>query len=138
MAETFHCSLVTPDAKLFDEQAVYASVPAWDGQIGIAPGRAPLLAKLGAGPLRLDFSGGGSRSFFVQGGFVQMVGDQLTLLSDKAVAAENLVASDAGKELAAARQMSATNDDQIEARLSAEHAAREKSRLAQNIQRRGI
>jgi len=138
VAETIHCTLVTPDARLLDEQVVYASVPAWDGQVGIAPGRAPLLAKLGAGALRLDFADGASRSFFVQGGFVQMVGSELTLLSDKAAPAEDLVASDAAKELAAVHQQKAAGDTEIEARLATEHAAREKVRLAQMVQRKGI
>ena len=69
MAETLQCTLVTPSAQLLDEEITYASVPAWDGLIGIAPMRAPLLIKLEDGPLRLDFTQGGSRWFFVGGGF---------------------------------------------------------------------
>ncbi len=138
MAGTFQCSLVTPEAKLIDEAVAYASVPAWDGQMGIAPGRAPILARLGIGPLRLDFAGGASRWFMLEGGFVQMVEDRLTILSDKAWASEALIASDAAKELEAAREMPGTTDEQREAREQAETAAREKRRLAQQASRRGI
>lgn len=35
MAKTFHCKLITPMAKVLDEEVVYASVPAWDGMLGV-------------------------------------------------------------------------------------------------------
>lgn len=104
MAKSFRCRLVTPTASMFDESVSYASIPAWDGLFGVLPGRAPILARMGAGELRVDFpdtSGGegGSRSYFVEGGFVQMAGEQLTVLAERATPVEQLSASDAQKEL---------------------------------------
>ena len=83
MAKSFRCRLVTPTASVFDETVSYASIPAWDGLFGVLPGRAPILARMGAGELRVDFPDsskgqGGSRSYFVEGGFVQMAGEQLS------------------------------------------------------------
>jgi len=104
---TFRCRLITPDAQVFDDQAISAVLPAWDGLIGVLPNRAPMVMQMGTGELRVDFpdSGaakGGSRSFFVDDGFVQMVDNELTILAASAVAAEKLTESDAQAELAAA------------------------------------
>ncbi len=100
MADTFRCTVVTPEEQVFDEPVVYASIPGWDGQVGVMQDRAPLLVKLGDGPLRLDLppSGGVSgRSswFYVAGGFGQMKDNQLTLLTSKAVPAAAVKAEDA-------------------------------------------
>ncbi len=108
-AKSFRCRLVTPTASLLDEPVNYASVPAWDGLFGVLPGRAPLLARLGSGELKLSFpdsgpdggakSAGGERSFIVDGGFVRMEGSQLTVLAERAVAVENISTSEVEAEL---------------------------------------
>src|SRR5690606_27623949 len=90
LAGTFRCTIVTPESPILDEDAKYVSFPAWDGQIGIMPNRAPLLAKLGAGPMRVDLASGQSRTFFVAGGFAQMKGNKLSVLSDEAKPAEQI------------------------------------------------
>lgn len=90
MAATFHCSVVTPQAPILEAEVVQAILPASDGQIGILARRAPLLAKLGHGALRLDLANGQQRRFFVSGGFAQMKGNQLAVLSDEAVPAEEI------------------------------------------------
>jgi F-type H+-transporting ATPase subunit epsilon len=98
--------LITPEACVVDEPVTYASVPAWDGLFGILPGRAPIVAKLGLGELRLDFPDregpGGERSYLVEDGFVQMVGEKLTILAARAVPAEEITETDARAELAEA------------------------------------
>ena len=113
MAETLQCTLVTPSAQLLDEEITYASVPAWDGLIGIAPMRAPLLIKLEDGPLRLDFTQGGSRWFFVGGGFAQMQGNHLSLLTSEAVPGEDIVLRDAEGMLQEATGLEAVSDEDV-------------------------
>lgn len=105
VAQSFRCKLVTPTAALVDAPVAYASVPLHDGLMGFLPGRAPLLARLGLGELRLDVADsdkgkGGSRSFAVSGGFVKMGDGQLTILAERAVAGEELSAADAEAEVA--------------------------------------
>lgn len=113
MAGTFHCSLVTPQRQVLDDEVTYASIPAWDGQVGIAPMRAPLLVKLGYGPLRLDFTQGGSRWFFIGGGFAQMKDNRLTLLTQEAVAGEDITRPQAQQELDETRRKPAISDDEV-------------------------
>lgn len=146
MPDTFRCRLVTPDAELLSDEVVYASVPAWDGLIGFQPGRAPLVARLGMGELRLDFpgsKGAGSRHFFVDQGFLKMGDGELTILAEKAVPAERLVEQDARAELAAAeaRTIPADTPDRLAAQdrlVHEKNAARTKLRLAQTIKSTGI
>ncbi len=87
----FDCTVVTPTASLVSGKVVYANVPAWDGQMGFMPGRAPILTRLGKGDLRLDFADtskgqGGTSSYRVEGGFVKMADDRLVILAEKAEA----------------------------------------------------
>ncbi len=102
MARTFHCTIVTPDQALFDGEVVYASVPAWDGQLGVMVGASPLLARLGSGPLRLDQQDGTTQWVFIDGGFAQVQDDLLVLLTDRAALAESLSLDEAKAELAEA------------------------------------
>lgn len=111
MAQTaFRCRLITPEAVVIDDKAVSAVVPLWDGQMGFLPNRAALVGQLGAGELKIDFADtperkGGTREFFIDDGFVQMLDNQLTILATLAVDAEKLTEQQAQAEVdAAARQ----------------------------------
>lgn len=146
-AKTFRCRLVTPTASLVDDAVVYASVPAWDGLMGVQTGRAPILARLGVGELRLDFpdvkGGGGSRSFLIEGGFLRMAQNELTVLAEKATAAEAITEQDAEAEVRKAEEQAkavTAGDPDRGAKLArstgAKRAAQAKLRLARS--KRGI
>lgn len=102
MAQTLRCSIVTPAETVLDAEVNYASFPAWDGQHGVICGQSPMLSRLGIGALRLDFPEGGSRWYLVEGGFAQVQGDMLTLLTGRATPAEQLSLQEAEAELAEA------------------------------------
>jgi len=123
LATTFRCRLVTPTAALVDEQVSYASVPAWDGLFGVQPGRAALLARLGTGELRLDYADsskgqGGSRTFVLDGGFVKMANNELTILAEAATAAETITVADAEAELKAAKNARATEVAKLKVKVA--------------------
>jgi F-type H+-transporting ATPase subunit epsilon len=47
--------------------------PAWDGEVGVLRGHAPMLVLLGAGEMRITSGGSGSSSGSdVEGGFMQV------------------------------------------------------------------
>ena len=60
VAATFRCTIVSPTNQLLDGEITYASIPLWDGLMGILPGRAPIVASLGTGELRVDFPAEGA------------------------------------------------------------------------------
>jgi F-type H+-transporting ATPase subunit epsilon len=80
----FSCVVVTPEQQVLDESLTQAIIPAVDGLLGILTDRAPLLAKLGKGPLRLDLASGQHRTFQINGGVAQMKDNKLTILTQVA------------------------------------------------------
>jgi F-type H+-transporting ATPase subunit epsilon len=57
--------------------------PAWDGAVGVMRGHAPMLVLLGAGDIRVT-TGGSEQTFHIDGGFMQVVDDTVTILSENA------------------------------------------------------
>ncbi len=92
---SFQCTIVTPDEEALDETVQQAIVPAHDGLIGILTDRAPLLAQLGVGPLRVDLANGQQRFFLVDGGVAQMKDNRLTVLTTSALKASKIDAETA-------------------------------------------
>jgi F-type H+-transporting ATPase subunit epsilon len=80
----FSCVVVTPEQQVLDESLTQAIIPAADGLLGILTHRAPLLAKLGKGPLRLDLASGQKKTFRIEGGVAQMIDNKLTILTNMA------------------------------------------------------
>jgi F-type H+-transporting ATPase subunit epsilon len=83
---SFKCIVVTPEQELLDLKVNQAIIPAIDGLIGILTDRAPLLARLGKGPLRVDPENVASQTYNIEGGVAQMKDNKLTILTQKAVA----------------------------------------------------
>ncbi|RMD65660.1 MAG: F0F1 ATP synthase subunit epsilon [Planctomycetota bacterium] len=137
MARTFQCRLITPDERMLDENVTYAQLPLWDGQAGVLPGRAPMLAKLGLGELRLDFPQGGSRSYFVEAGFVQMVDNRLTVLAEQAQAVESLSEQEIQAELAEAQARTPRTVEEAQQVALDRRRAQAKLRLVQAFKARG-
>jgi F-type H+-transporting ATPase subunit epsilon len=127
---SFQCTVVTPEEQVLDETVTQAILPAHDGQLGILTGRAPILVKLGAGPLRVDLQGGQSRTFFVDGGIAQMKGDKLTVLTDEATPAAEVDLESAKAELAEASARIPTDEKTRKDRDRAMRRARAKQALA--------
>jgi F-type H+-transporting ATPase subunit epsilon len=129
MAKTFHCTVITPERPVLEREATFVAFPAFDGEMGVLPHRAPILAKLGAGELRVE-SPEGNADFFINGGFAQMVDDKLTLLTEEAKPKAELDRAKAAQELAAALAMPAHDEAQIQTREKAVTRARALARLA--------
>jgi len=130
VANLITCRLVTPSEELLNEEVLYASVPQHDGLVGCQHGTSPLVAQLGIGKLRLDFpsdAGGGSREYFIDGGFIKMADNELIILAERAIAAEEIIETDAKAELAEANARvipdDASNKMEAVAKLSRERQA---------------
>jgi F-type H+-transporting ATPase subunit epsilon len=128
-SETFYCSVVTPERAVLECEAKFVALPAWDGEIGILKGRAPLLCKLGIGRLRIE-TADQKQILFVDGGFAEMLGDQLTILTENARTPEEIDRQAASADLDTARGLSVTDDASFEARQKAIQRARTQLRLA--------
>lgn len=121
--------VVTPERTLLDEPVAALRFPLFDGDIGILPGRLPLIGRLGAGELRIT-SSTGHASYFVDGGFVQVLGPNVTLLTNRAIPISQLSAAEAQKLLEIATARVARTDEEIEAKLNDQQRARNMLALA--------
>jgi F-type H+-transporting ATPase subunit epsilon len=74
-------SVISPEAVLFEGTTDSVIAPAFDGEVGILTGHAPMMTLLGQGDLRLGTGGGGGQRFRVQGGFLQVVDDKVRVVS---------------------------------------------------------
>ena len=77
-------SVVSPEATLFEGEASSVVAPAFDGEVGILPSHAPMITVLGQGTLRVN--GATTKRFTVSGGFVQVVDDNVRVVTEKATA----------------------------------------------------
>src|SRR5947207_3631118 len=118
-AGTLQCIVVTPETTVLDTSADFVALPLFDGEAGVAPGRAPLIGRLGYGELRVR-TGQSTQRFYVDGGFVQVADNVVSVLTNRAVPAERLDTAAAAEQLrtaiprpAAGREEMAIRDRQI-------------------------
>jgi F-type H+-transporting ATPase subunit epsilon len=123
--------VVTPEKAVLDEHADFVALPMYDGELGVLPGRAPLIGRLGYGEVRIK-KGATTRELFVDGGFVEIRDNVVTLLTQRAVSEEDLSVDNANSELQDALQPGRTPDEQ-EAQLAKQARARAKLRLARKV-----
>jgi F-type H+-transporting ATPase subunit epsilon len=89
MSDTFQLQLATPERLLLNLDALEAELPAANGYMGVLPGHAPLISMLGVGVLTYSVPGAIARAQVrIENGFVEVLNDQVRLLTDKADIAE--------------------------------------------------
>ena len=102
--------LVTPERTLFDRPVASIRVPLFDGSAGFYPGRAPLVGRLGIGELRLVDTAGSAESYFIDGGFVQVKGTVVSVLTNAATPVNDISRKAASAKLDEAKA-ARTGDD---------------------------
>jgi F-type H+-transporting ATPase subunit epsilon len=82
-ADRLTVAIISPEATIFEGEADMVVAPAWDGEVGVLRGHAPMLVLLGSGVMRVTRAGKLER-FHVSGGFMQVADDVVTVLSERA------------------------------------------------------
>lgn len=123
------CVVVTPEKAVLDQTVDFVALPLYDGELGVLPGRAPLIGRLGYGELRIRH-GAQTQRYYVDGGFAQVRSNVVTVLTPRAIKAEEIDQSAAEQALQAAHTMTTTPEAQ-EAQLKAQERARGQIRVAQ-------
>jgi F-type H+-transporting ATPase subunit epsilon len=90
MAYTLHVEIVSAEGEIFSGEAKMVFLPAAEGEIGVAPRHAPLLALLKAGEVRVRPVEGEDQSFYVGGGALEVQPTRVTVLADTAARAADL------------------------------------------------
>jgi F-type H+-transporting ATPase subunit epsilon len=93
-------TVTTPDGLVHSGEALKVILPVHDGELGVLPHHAPLVAMLGAGELRVTPAEGPNvLSFFVEGGFLQVLRDRVTVLATHAEPGKSLALTKAQEDL---------------------------------------
>ena len=121
--------VVTPETTVLEKSAEFVALPLFDGEIGIAPGHSPMIGRLGYGELRIR-TGGSTETLYVDGGFVQVANNIVSVLTNRALPAEALDAQVAADQLASARNRKANTDELLAIRDRLESQARAQLRVA--------
>ena len=90
MAGTIQVDIVSAEGEIFSGPAKRVFLPAAEGEIGVAPRHAPLLALLKAGEVRVQPPEGDEMSFYVGGGALEVQPTRVTVLADTAARARDL------------------------------------------------
>lgn len=90
MAMTMHCDIVSAEANIFSGKVEMLIAAGSLGDLGIAPGHAPLLTGLIPGPVRLIMAGGDEQVFYVSGGYLEVQRGVVTILADTAQRADDV------------------------------------------------
>jgi F-type H+-transporting ATPase subunit epsilon len=125
MASKLKLQIVTPDATVYSDEVDMVTLPAVDGQIGILPQHLRLMTQLVEGEMivRKD----GQTEFLAVGhGLVEVTGDRVSILTDMAVAIENIDEATAEE----ARQRAAAR---LQEKLSAEEVASVNAALVRSL-----
>jgi len=81
--QTFKLIISTPEKKLFEGEADSVAVPGQEGRMTILPGHAPLLSTLSSGDVTVS-AGSGEETFRIDGGFIEVNEDGVTVLAKNA------------------------------------------------------
>jgi F-type H+-transporting ATPase subunit epsilon len=128
---TLRCVVVTPERAVLDESAEFVALPMCDGELGVLPGRAPLIGRLGYGELRLR-RGAATQRYFVDGGFAQVRSNVVSVLTQRATRAADIDQEAATRTLQAPAEPTANTPDGRAARQKAQERARAELRVARS------
>jgi F-type H+-transporting ATPase subunit epsilon len=92
--------VVTPERILFEQSADAVELPSKSGYLEVLYGHAPLLAELGAGDVTIHGTGEKNElRYNVNWGFVEVLGDRVTILANDALKPEEIDVQRAEKQL---------------------------------------
>jgi F-type H+-transporting ATPase subunit epsilon len=126
--------IVTPERAVLDDAVDFVALPMFDGELGVLPGRAPLIGRLGIGELRIR-RGDKIESFFIDGGFAQVRAEAVTVLTPSAAKAVEIKADKAQQSLESAASMPNVSALERELKTRTELRARAQLRIVQKSSR---
>ena len=88
MAKTFTLEIVSPEAIVWSGQAELLVTRTTEGEIGILADHEPTMAALATGSTVITAEGGEHISVAIHGGFLQILSNEVTLITDRAEIAD--------------------------------------------------
>ncbi len=134
-----HLEIITAEASLFEGDVDSLAAPGTEGQLGILPNHAALMAVLQPGELRYRV-GGGETSLVVSGGFIEVGGNRVMVLADAAEHVDEIDEARAEEAIARARARieERTEDVDLERALASLRRAQVRLDVSRRRRRRGV
>jgi F-type H+-transporting ATPase subunit epsilon len=107
--------LVSPERILFSGEATSVTARAAGGDITFLSGHAPFIGLLSIGIVTVSLTDGTTMKVAVHGGFVEVMDDRVTILSDVAELAEEIDRARAERALAATQGSTGSGDEEADA-----------------------
>ncbi|HZT18030.1 MAG TPA: F0F1 ATP synthase subunit epsilon [Dongiaceae bacterium] len=85
MAEQLQFELVSPERLVLSRPVEMVVVPGVEGDFGVLPGHAPLIAEVRPGVIAVFEDGKAEDRIFVAGGFAEVTGERCTVLAEEAL-----------------------------------------------------
>jgi F-type H+-transporting ATPase subunit epsilon len=91
MANTIHVDVVSAEEQIYSGEAEFVVLPGIEGELGVYPRHTPLFTQIKPGAVRIKLPGQAEEEFvFVQGGFLEVQPNKVTVLADTAIRAADL------------------------------------------------
>lgn len=135
---TIQVDIVSAENEIFSGDVEMVFCPAGEGEIGIAPGHAALITRLGPGEVRVQLEGGNEESFYVSGGMLEVQPKVVTVLSDTAERSDELDEAAVLKAKEEAEKAFMENDGKIDYAVVQQNLAEASARYhaVQRLKRR--
>jgi F-type H+-transporting ATPase subunit epsilon len=120
MANTIHVDVVSAEEQIYSGEAEFVVLPGIEGELGVYPRHTPLFTQIRPGAVRIKVPEKADEEFvFVQGGFLEVQPNRVTVLADTAIRAHDL---DEAKAIEAKKRAeeSMANQDSAENLASAQ------------------
>ena len=129
--------IVTAERVIYSEDVSVLVAPGTDGELGVLPSHAPLLTTLDPGEIRVT-KGGEDTFMAVSGGFLEVIGNRVTILADTAEQADeiDIERAEAALERAQERAESAVSDMDLERALASMRRSAARLGVARRRRRR--
>lgn len=114
MAMTMHCDIVSAEKQIFSGLVEMVVANGTLGDLGVAPGHAPLLTELIPGPVRCVLRDGGEEIYYVSGGYLEVQSGIVTVLADTAIRAGDVDEAAARKAIEDVQSAIANKDAEFE------------------------
>jgi F-type H+-transporting ATPase subunit epsilon len=98
------CNILTPEKYIYEGEIDFAVVQVYDGERGFLINHAPFITKLGRGEVRL-MEGQSTEYLVLEGGLLEIVDNNLTILAEKGYLQEDLDPDLLQKELDEVREL---------------------------------
>lgn len=129
-SSTFRLKVAVPDSLVSDSEVASLQLPLATGYLGVMPGHAPMLARIGTGVVAYAKPGGGEEFIAVDGGTAEILPDVVRVLADRAEAAAGIDKERARQALERARQRLALGSVEVDVARAQQATARAGARLA--------